>query len=48
MPILMYVCDQCGSMLKLASGALHSLPFNRMPTLVLEASKHKCSKKESS
>jgi len=46
MASIFYSCDNCSGMVRLASGALHSIPFNRLPQLVLEADKHKCIKKE--
>jgi hypothetical protein len=41
---LIYVCDQCSKMVVLTKGALVSIPFNRLPNLVLEADNHKCKK----
>jgi len=43
---IIYVCDRCSKMVVLSRGPLVSIPFNRLPTLVLEADSHKCSKKE--
>jgi len=46
MATIFYQCDRCHTVLTLATGELHSIPFNRMPQLVLEADRHRCSKKE--
>ena len=40
-----YVCDHCSGVIVLSSGSLASIPFNRLPQLVLEADGHKCLKK---
>jgi hypothetical protein len=42
---LIYLCDDCSKMVVLTKGALVSIPFNRLPNLVLEADNHKCNKK---
>jgi hypothetical protein len=46
MPALIYQCDTCHKNVILSRGALASIPFNRLPNLVLEADSHKCIKKE--
>jgi hypothetical protein len=43
---IIYQCGACHKMVTLSSGPLASIPFNRLPNLVLEAERHKCPKKE--
>ena len=48
MASLLYQCDNCFSMITLAVGELYALPFNRLPTLVLEADRHRCNERGNS
>jgi hypothetical protein len=43
---LLYACDACGKMVVMHSGDMSRIDFARLPTVVLQASNHKCSKKE--
>jgi hypothetical protein len=45
MASIIYQCDSCHRLITLSKGSLASIPFNRLPNLVLEADSHKCSKK---
>lgn len=45
MATIIYKCDHCSGMYVLSSGSLASIPFNRLPQLVLKADGHKCIKK---
>lgn len=45
MATLFYQCDDCNQFFKLHSGSLTSIPFNKLPNKVLEATQHKCKRK---
>ena len=46
MATLLFQCDLCHQLFKLHGGSLSSIPFGRMPQLVLDASNHRCPKKK--
>ena len=43
---LLFECESCGAFYKLHAGSLSSIPFARLPQLILQASQHKCPKRE--
>ena len=42
---LLYHCEVCNNFIVIHTGDMSKIPFSRLPTIVLEASRHRCKRK---